>query len=122
MVPIDILTRNRAVCLDATLRSLSATRLPDDAPVVVYADAGDDGAPRRYLDTDDVFPDPHRWPGRLAWREAGLSLPENDPVLRGVAGQGECVRLGDRPLGLAARGPFALPDRVRSFLPSPAGV
>jgi hypothetical protein len=100
MVPIGILTRNRAVCLDATLRSLSATRLPDDATVIVYDDASDDAAARRYLDTDDVFEVPHRWPGCSAWREAGLGFLKDDPVLRGVAGQVEVVRLGDRPLGV----------------------
>lgn len=100
MVPIGILTRNRAVCLDATLRSLSATRLPDDATVVVYDDASDDAAARRYLDTDDVFPVVHRWPSCSAWREAGLGFLEDNPVLHGVAGQVEIVRLGDRPLGV----------------------
>lgn len=109
-IPTGVLTRNRAVYLDATLRSLSATRIPRETPVIVYDDASDDPLARRYFDTNDTFTVEHRWPRCAAWTAAGLDFLPDNPTLRGVADRVEVVPVGRRAVGVANASCFAIRD------------
>ena len=53
MIPIAIVTKNRHQYLDITLRSLSATTLPNDQAIIVYDDASDDKDTIKYLYSND---------------------------------------------------------------------
>lgn|GEM_PF-2875349 len=110
MILIGILTRNRPVYLDATLRSLSATELPADAPVIVYDDASTDAKARRYLDTTDVFHVEHRWPRCAAWTAAGLDFLPDNPTLRGIADHVQVVAVGHAAAGVTNASCFAVRD------------
>jgi len=121
MIQIGILTRNRGVYLDATLRSLSATRIPREAPVIVYDDASDDPLARRYLDTTDVFPVEHCWPRCAAWTAAGLDFLPDNPTLRGIADRVEVVPVGRTAVGVANASYFAIRD-LFSRSPDTPGV
>lgn len=63
-VPIGITTRNRVVYLDHTLRSLSATDLPEDVAVHVFDDGSDDIFSLMYYDEceQQSFVMAHQWP------------------------------------------------------------
>ena len=101
MIPIGILTRNRAPYLDATLRSLSATQLPAGVSLTLFDDASDDSDSRRYLGTDDEFSlaGPLHWPSSEVWLDRGLGfLPKLERV-RGVAGR-VSVRRSEKPQGV----------------------
>jgi len=121
MIPIGILTRNRAVYLDATLRSLSATRIPRKTPLTVYDDTSDDPLARRYLDTTDTFTVEHRWPRCAAWTEAELDFLPDNPALRGIADRIEVVAVARRAVGVANASCFAIRD-LFSRCPDAPGV
>ena len=94
MFPIGVVTRNRVECLDATLRSLSATALPDDVvTTVVHDGAGDDPRMHRYLTTDEPIPRVEDWiefPGEL-----GLDVLDDSPMT-GIVGRVELIQLDER--------------------------
>lgn len=72
MVPIGLLTRNRAAYLDVTLRSLSATYLPYEVPIYVFDDHSDDPTTLRYYSESGMVAPPPNWPATKAWQDAGL--------------------------------------------------
>src|SRR4051812_17268072 len=117
--PIGFVTRNRAVYLDATLRSLSASDLPDDLSVVVFDDASDDAKTRAYLDTDDRFQLLHEWPRSDAWNLLGLGFLPNDPTLRGIASRVEVQAAGPRPMGVVNSSCAAIREMFRRHPNSP---
>src|SRR5689334_2680660 len=98
-IPIGIVTRNRAVYLDCTLKSLSATRLPNDPKVIVFDDASNDPLTRTYLDTAETIESAQVWPKVATWSNAGLSFLPDNPVLHGIAKLVEVRRLGSQSLG-----------------------
>lgn len=102
MVPIGIVTRNRVAYLDVTLRSLSASTLPEGVPVVVYDDASNDRATQAYLTTNKPVPVPRSWPQHKTWRnDLGLSVVnDHDEVPKGIKGKVKVHRLGSEPLGV----------------------
>lgn len=108
-IPIGITTRNRPVYLDATLRSLSATDLPDGAAVVVYDDDSDTPEARRYLETGEAWATSHTWPTDGRWRRAGLDVLADRPRLCGLAGRVEVVTWPAR-LGVVAASARAVID------------
>jgi hypothetical protein len=97
MIPIAIRTRNRAVYLDTTLKSLWATDLPEDCPIVVIDDLSDGDVMTKYLFTDDVIelPEPHKWHDGPAWQQRAGKI-ENVPRLRGIKSRVEVVQPGMR--------------------------
>jgi len=99
MTPIGIVTRNRAAYLDVTLRSLSATRLPDEQPLVVFDDASDNKTAKQYLYTGDPVKVEHRWPTTRQWQELGLDIIKSQG-LSGIAGRVEVVRAAEAPCGV----------------------
>ena len=68
-VPIILRTRNRAVFLDTTIKSLLATDLPEDVRIVVSDDCSDDSVAVRYLTTNDeiVLDEPYKWSESPVW-------------------------------------------------------
>lgn len=113
MYPIGIVTYNRAVYLDTTLRSLSATKIPLHVPVIVYDDASNDTLTRAYLDSTAALPIKHRWPSSLQWRRMGLEFLEDSLVLHGIAGKVEIERLGAEPLGVGNASCLAIENLFR---------
>jgi hypothetical protein len=100
LVPIGIITRNRHAYLDVTLRSLSATRLPDDQALVLFDDATDDRTTLAYLYEDRPVDVSHRWPRDREWLRAGLDVIESRAYARGMGDDMEVIRLGNTPLGV----------------------
>lgn len=74
IVPIGIVTHNRARYLDITLRSLSATKLPEEQVVVVFDDASDDSKTLKYLYSNDVIDLSQEWPSSKQWHDHGLGI------------------------------------------------
>jgi hypothetical protein len=122
MVPIGILTHNRPVYLDVTLRSLSATDLPAELPVIVYDDGSDDPAARRYLDSADSFVVQHQWPRTRKWQAAQLNILEDNPLLHGIANVIEVVRVQPSAAGVVLGSCFAIRDLFRRFPNAPAVI
>lgn len=100
-VPIGIVTQNRAVYLDATLRSLSGTQLPTGTPLIVFDDASTDRQTKFYLYTTKSVVLTKRWPRDPMWRGLGLSiLSDRRPSARGIRDLVNVVKLGEEPLGV----------------------
>lgn len=101
MVPIGIVTRDRAAYLDVTLRSLSATDLPRNISLTVFDDCSTDARTRAYYATDQQIEVDIAWPGSDAWRRFGLNIVSDDYQLpKGIAGRVDVVRLGDQSQGV----------------------
>jgi hypothetical protein len=108
-VPIGIVTRNRAVYLDTTLRSLSATPLSSTS-VTVYDDSSDDCSTRAYLYTNECISTVHSWPKERQWRLAGLDFLQDDLLLTGIANRIQVVRISRDPKGVVSASCFAIRD------------
>jgi glycosyltransferase involved in cell wall biosynthesis len=122
VIPIGILTRNRPVYLDATLRSLSSTALPPDTALRVFDDASDDAVTKRYLYTDDIQKHRHAWPSDQRWRDAGLGiLNKLNPSLHGLSGRVVVCSLGGEPGGVV-RSSCRVVTRLFDEFPDAAGV
>jgi hypothetical protein len=101
LAPIGLLTRNRHVYLDATLRSLSATGLPAKQPVIVFDDASDEQATVAYLYGSSLIPAGDPWPRVPAWGPLGLDiLWKQYRSPHGLLGKVAVERLGGTPLGV----------------------
>ena len=107
MTPIGILTRNRAKFLDVTLRSLSATLLPDDQALQVFDDHSDDTLTCNYLAGSGVWDLRREWPNNAAWRMAGLHRVVSQ-VSPGLADVVAVETLGEQSNGVMAAGCAAL--------------
>lgn len=100
MIPICIVTRNRHTVLDITLRSLSASDLPDDQVLVIFDDASDNTMTQRYLYTKEQVPLLTTWPNNKHWREAGLGTISSRKHGLGIDEKIMVVRFGTRPTGV----------------------
>jgi len=101
LVPIGIISRNRIHYLDVTLRSLSATRLPEAVPLTVFDDASDTTEARTYYTTARGTGSEHKWPQHAMWKKLGLDVINKSakpPV--GLRGRVGVVRLGKKPAGV----------------------
>ncbi len=99
MVPIGIVTQNRVAYLDITLRSLSATTLPDGISVTIYDDASVGAETLAYYRGTDPVSCPSPWPHSKQWKRAGLNFINalHNPV--GIAG-----KVGVEYLGATGQG------------------
>lgn len=111
MQPIGIVTRNRAPYLDITLRSLSATQLPEGQFLTVYDDASDSGSTRDYLYTERPSDFGLALPNNAAWQRAGLSMVRSRQAAPGLAG-----RINVVPLGVSSSGVMQASCRALSLL------
>ena len=91
-IPIAMRSRNRPVYLDTTLKSLWATDIPSDAPMIVVDDCSDDELQLKYLNTCDdfVLPQPQIWRRDAKFVNAAATFA---PVhrLKGIADKVEVV-------------------------------
>lgn len=100
--PIGILSRNRASYLDVTLRSLSATTLPDGVSVRVFDDASDDTTTLGYYKCSDTRLLNYTWPVDKKWTALGFSILPTGEVLRsGIANKVHITR-AKSPRGVVA--------------------
>lgn len=102
MVPIGIVTRERPLYLDVTLRSLSATELPSDISLTVFDDCSSSAAALAYYRTNDIVDVPPDWPADCPhWARHGLKIVSDTwHKPRGIAGLINVVTLGASPLGV----------------------
>jgi len=70
--PIIVRSRNRPVYLDVTLKSLTASNIPNGVDLVVMDDCSDQKEAKLYVDTDDIIrlPEQCMWlgPGHGKWK------------------------------------------------------
>lgn len=88
MVPIGIVTRDRVAYLHLTLRSLSATKLPDDVSLTVYDDCSGEHSTYVYYTSNIVVQAERPATMSAQWRRCGLSAVDDaykHPV--GIAGK-----------------------------------
>lgn len=90
-----------------TLRSLSATDLPDDQRLTVFDDASNDPLTRDYLYTTRKVDLRRLWPTNRHWRDNGLQRI-NSRVGHGLDGTVPVLRLSESPLGVVLGGVTAL--------------
>lgn len=121
MVPIGIITQNRAAYLDVTLRSLSATQLPADVPLTVFDDSSVDDLTLSYYGTTKPLSLAHNWPDSAQWRAHGLDIISKPASPSGIHGRVEVYRLADRPLGVVSGSCLAIQHLFERF-PKSQGV
>ena len=103
MIPIGIVSRDRAAYLDLTLRSLSASEI-DGASVTLFDDHSTDKATQRYYQTNKVIENIRpKFPNNKVWNSVlGLGAFTNhdylDPV--GIQGKVNIICMDDKPLGV----------------------
>lgn len=102
MVPIGIVTRERPLYLDVTLRSLSATELPDDISLTIFDDCSVTEAARAYYTTNKSIKVSSDWPvGCKHWTRHGLNIVSDGwRFPTGISGLVDVVQLGNSPLGV----------------------
>lgn len=102
LLPLAILTRNRAAYLDVTLRSLSATTLPEEQPLIVYDDTSDEPATATYLYKDLPVTCGRPWPqNNPQWDAAGLHIVnKRHRVPQGLQGRVRVEPVAAQPLGV----------------------
>lgn len=118
-VPIGVLTTNRAVYLDVTLKSLRSSVA--DAPITVYDDASSDEAAKRFLYSSDCFTVEYEWPKYEEWTDAGLGHLEDNPSLCGISDDFPVVKLDSTVLGVVTASCRTICDLFRSY-PNAPGV
>lgn len=100
MIPIGVVTRDRHAVLDVTLRSLSASDLPEDQVLVVFDDGSHRKSTKDYLYTSEGVHLGVQWPKTRHWLNLGLGDVQSKAKGRGLAGKVHVVRLGPAPLGV----------------------
>ena len=103
MIPIGIVTKDRVAYLDVTLRSLSATDLPEDISITVFDDASVNSKTHRYYGTKDKIAVIPPWPTTTEWKNAGLHIVNHPHVPpTGLLDRVHVEPLGKRPLGVVS--------------------
>jgi hypothetical protein len=92
MIPIGILTRNRAPYLHSALKRLT------EHDVVVFDDASTYKDARRYLDTNETFKLRHKWPEYTEWNDLDL---ENSPEVTGIKDTHKVVKF-EKQMGVVS--------------------
>jgi len=115
MVPIGILTHNRHNLLDVTLRSLSASGLSEDQPLVVFDDGSDNEHTLRYLYSNDTVSTHVNFPlGDPRW-QFYLSGVKSRPIATGIKDKVQVVRMSEYSLGVVNAGCGAIRHLVSMF-------
>ena len=120
MTPIGILTKDRVDYLDVTLKSLSATDIPDETPLVVFDDASTHFQTHEYYNTGRFLRTKPKWP---KWHESLGIAPVIDEAgfPRGIKGKVEVATLADAPLGVV-NGSCAAMTQLFARYPYATGV
>ena len=123
MVPIGILSRNRAGYLDIMLRSLSATQLPLETPVVLYDDSSDDPQTLRYYETAESVAIPLNWPMHMpTWVSAGLTCVSTAKTPQGIKGRITIIPVAPKRVGVVNASCRAIRDLFQSHPAAPAVI
>ena len=117
MTPICIVTRNRHAILDVTLRSLSASDLPEDQVLIVFDDGSDHPVTLKYLYSDTVVPVYHRWPASGKYWQSMLGDVKSKPSSAGLSGRVRVVRMSKRQRGVVNASCDAFYRMVRKYGP-----
>jgi hypothetical protein len=101
MIPIGLVTRDRHTILDMTLRSLSATNLPEDQVLVVFDDGSSKKATQNYLYTNKTVATQQNLPlTSTHWRRfVGKNIRSRQQA-PGISKQITVIRLGNRSQGV----------------------
>lgn len=117
MPPIAIVTRNRHSVLDVTLRSLSASKLSVDHPLLIFDDGSDDPQTLKYLYEDQPIQLKSFWHRDIAnWGNVFGYMPYK-PVATGIAGKIRVIRLGTQSQGVVRASCAAFRQMVQKFGP-----
>jgi hypothetical protein len=100
MIPIGIVTKDRHPYLDLTLRSISASELPDDQILVIYDDHSKDSETKKYLYTDKQAKLHCPLPRDEVWKALGLDDVYSRDKGPGLAGKISVRLLGDKSIGV----------------------
>lgn len=102
MVPIGIVTRDRPLYLDVTLRSLAATELPSDISLTVFDDCSASEAASTYYKTNGIVEVEPDWPVTCPhWTRHGLHVVSDGwTPPKGIDGLVDVVRLAKQPMGV----------------------
>lgn len=116
MIPIGLVTSDRHAILDLTLRSLSATSLPPDQPLVIFDDGSRKKATLNYLYTQKVVGVHQNLPlASNHWRKfVGRNIRSREKA-SGLEGRIHVVRLGKRPSGVVNASCLAFNWMVEKF-------
>ena len=98
--PIGILTRDRAPYLDVTLRSLTATRLPDDVSVRIFDDASTCELTRAYYATSGHVRLSYTWPVGPRWQTLGFDVLPGKHRRSDTIGSKVTIQRNTSPLGV----------------------
>lgn len=118
-IPIGILTRNRAVYLDTTLKSLQNSNAPE---VIIFDDCSDDPDTRRLLDTSDEFQIEYEWPKYQEWKDAGLDFLKDNPTVNGIHGKIKVHQVCVKPVGVVNASCWTIRDLFRMNPQAPAVI
>ena len=100
MIPIGIVTKDRVGYLDVTLKSLSATAIPDSVSVTLFDDGSSDPKTLRYYDTKNAIADETSFPDSEMWNQTlGLDIVRSQHPLVGISGCLPVIRF-DQPSGV----------------------
>jgi len=124
MVPIGIVTRNRVAYLDVTLRSLSATNLPDGVALRVFDDGSSERSAKDYYSTNKEINIERRWPTHGTWKKTlGLGIiNEHDKHPRGIKGEVKVVSLGGKAQGVVNASCQAYKRLLTEFPDAPGAI
>ena len=100
MVPIGVVTRDRVAYLDVTLRSLSATALPPDVPVIIFDDHSTEKQTRLYYATKKRITHNYKWPTGTAWKKILGPAVVNSTYADGIQSKISVISLGNKPAGV----------------------
>ena len=86
--------------LDVTLRSLSASKMPN-VPVTIFDD-GSQADAKKYLHTNETVSLKYNFPNDHHWRALDLGDVQTRDRAKGIAGRVRVKRLGDKPMGVVS--------------------
>lgn len=109
-IPVGILTCNRAIYLDTTLRSLSATSLPSFVQVAIYDDTSSDDTTKAYLDSNKSISVTHCWPSTSKWQNAGLNILGDTTTITGISDRVVVRRMAMTRMGVSNASCMAISD------------
>lgn len=115
MIPIGIVTRNRYRMLDITLRSLSASELPDNQEVIIFDDWSLDRGTLAYMCRPDWVASSIEFPTDAAWTELGLDSVKSNTVAYGIRDKVRIVDLGRPQKGVVGASCAAFLELVHTY-------
>lgn len=120
MIPIGVLTRNRAHALSITLRSLKASEIPKGVQVVVYDHSSDDPLAVQFLYGLREVELETKWPSDL--KALGLDFLREREAVPSLRGRQHVVPIGAGRAGHLGAARAAFNDLFARFPDAPAAI